>query len=92
MFLAPDPIIADLKFALKLKYRLTHGGLYFSIVYEKVKILLLCSSLTIFCINKRKNVSIFFLAFLIPIPKLMLSDVCRNRKTQEQLHESMDFC
>ena len=28
----------------------------------------------------------------LAIPKLMLSDVCKNTKTQEQLHGSMDLC
>ena len=71
MLLAPDPIIIDRKFVLKLKKGHyanidCHSGLYFSIFYIKVKILLLCLFLIILY-NKRKKVSIFFYAFLIPM-------------------------
>ena len=52
MLLAPDPIVIDLKFALKLKKGHyanidQNSGLYFSVFYRKIKILLLCLSLMI---------------------------------------------
>ena len=58
MLRAPDPVIIDLKFALKLKmghYANTdlHSGLYFSIFYRNVKILLLCLSLIILYEQKK---------------------------------------
>ena len=52
--------------------------------------------------KKRKKVSIFFLRIFdinsvswvsdsLAVPKLMLSDVCRNTKAEEQLNRSMDL-
>ena len=53
--------------------------------------------------NNRKKVGIFFLRVFdtnsvpcvyesLTIPKMVLSDVCRNTKTQEQLNGSIDLC
>ena len=67
MLLAPDPLVIDIKFALKLKKDQypnidKYSGLCFSTFYIKVKkILLSCLSVIILYEQKKKKFRIFLL-------------------------------